>query len=328
MLRIDLDKVTTFGRARQATRRQVDALIESIREVGLLNPITVCQTEAGYALVAGLHRLEACRCLGWPAIPAVVIELDEYRRVIAECDENLCASSLTAAERAEFTRRRKEAYEALHPETVNGSNQHTRVRQVGEGSEAPRFSADTAAKTGQSERAVQRDAERGEKVSEEALALLKGTKLDTGRYLDQIKNLAPEAQVERVEADLSGAPASPEPANEPEAPDEHAKLRRELKRLTPDALIDEVIGLRADLAEAKLKAMNLKAERDDLKAKIAEFQQNDLGRALGNAQRRADAATGRMNEYMATVKRLEYRLKKAEDRVRELEGTPIQMDAA
>jgi hypothetical protein len=60
-----------------------------------------------------------------------------------------------------FTARRKQAYEALHPETVNGQNQHTRVRQVGEPSPEPpadRFTADTAAKTGQSERKVQRDA--------------------------------------------------------------------------------------------------------------------------------------------------------------------------
>jgi hypothetical protein len=49
----------------------------------------------------------------------------------------------------------------LHPETQNGENQHTRVRQLGEGSEpAARFTADTAASTGKSERAIQRDAER------------------------------------------------------------------------------------------------------------------------------------------------------------------------
>lgn len=52
-------------------------------------------------------------------------------------------------------KRRKEAYEALHPETKLGENQHTRVRQVGEPSEpVDRFTADTAAKTGQSERAI------------------------------------------------------------------------------------------------------------------------------------------------------------------------------
>ena len=44
-------------------------------------------------------------------------------------------------------------------------------RQVGDNQNAPRFTADTAARTGQSERAVQRDAERGEKVCEEALTL-------------------------------------------------------------------------------------------------------------------------------------------------------------
>lgn len=57
----------------------------------------------------------------------------------------------------------------LHPETAHGTNQHSSSRQVGDSSETPRFTADTAARTGQSERAVQRDAERGEKVSDDAL---------------------------------------------------------------------------------------------------------------------------------------------------------------
>ena len=95
------------------------------------------------------------------------------QRIIAECDENLCAPSLTAAERAEFTRRRKEAYEALHPETradAPKGNQYA-SRQVGDKQPAPRFTADTAAATGLSERAIQRDAERGEKVCDAALAL-------------------------------------------------------------------------------------------------------------------------------------------------------------
>ncbi len=64
----------------------------------------------------------------------------------------------TATERALFTPRRKQAYEALHPETVNGASGVSRpkVRQVGEAisetiSDLPaadRFTADTAAKTG------------------------------------------------------------------------------------------------------------------------------------------------------------------------------------
>lgn len=72
-------------------------------------------------------------------------------------------TALTPSEKALFTARRKEAYEALHPETRNGENQHSRVRQVGEGTAADRFTADTASKTGESERTIQRNAERGEK---------------------------------------------------------------------------------------------------------------------------------------------------------------------
>lgn len=67
-------------------------------------------------LISGLQRLEAVKTLGWTEIPVTVLDLSGPSAVIAECDENLCGASLTVAERALFTRRRKEAYEALHPE--------------------------------------------------------------------------------------------------------------------------------------------------------------------------------------------------------------------
>jgi hypothetical protein len=69
-----------------------------------------------------------------------------------------------------FTARRKEAYEALHPETKHGAvgNGREKGRQLGD-STSDRFTADTAAKTGESERTVQRNAERGEKIDRKAL---------------------------------------------------------------------------------------------------------------------------------------------------------------
>jgi len=121
----------------------------------------------------------------------------------------------------------------------------------------------------------------------------------------------------------AGRDAAPALEDEPVADDPDAKVRRELARLTTDGLIDEVIGLRADLDDAKVKIDVVSAERDDLKAKLKEATSVDLGRALGNAQRRADTATGRMNEYMAHVKRREHRLRKAEARVKELEEMEV-----
>jgi hypothetical protein len=68
-----------------------------------------------------------------------------------------------------------------------------------------RFTADTASATGKSERAIQRDAERGEKVCEAALNMVRGTALDTGAYLDKLKRVAPDEQVETVQRDQAAA---------------------------------------------------------------------------------------------------------------------------
>lgn len=63
------------------------------------------------------------------------------------------------------------AYLALHPETRNGARmERIELRQLGE-VKADRFTADTATKTNQSERTVQRDAERGEHVAPSVLTV-------------------------------------------------------------------------------------------------------------------------------------------------------------
>lgn len=325
-MNIPIDNITTFDRVRQASRPQVDALVASIREVGLLNPITVAPTDGGFALVAGMHRLEACRVLGMTAVPAITLDLDANQRIIAECDENLCAPTLTATERAEFTRRRKAAYEALHPETRHGGDRKSdQVANLATRSETARFTADTAASTGQSERAVQRDAERGEKVSDDALGMIKGTRLDTGKYLDSIKNLAPEDQVAKVEADL--APSEPDEKQDtaPEAPVDPE--RRKLAKLTTDALIDEVLGLRANLADEKAKTASLKNEREDLSAKLSEATSGEQGKVIGNLQRQLHQLKGRIAEHQTAAKRWERKAVKAEARVKELENLPIDMGA-
>ena len=79
--------------------------------------------------------------------------IKKYPRIVKLCE-------FAPSERALFTQRRKEAYEALHPETKHGGNQgdggkFSPSRQVGD--TADRFTADTAARTGQSERSTNDD---------------------------------------------------------------------------------------------------------------------------------------------------------------------------
>lgn len=207
-MRAPISNVGVHDRIRIAEPETVRALAESMSVVGLLNPITVSETmvirdgraQPGYVLIAGLNRLEAAKSLGWTEIDVHVVPLDGWHAVLAECDENLRGPHLTPSERALFTRKRKEAYEALHPETRHGSPGVS--RQVGdtrERTDCERFTADTATNTGQSERAVQRDAQRGEKIAREVLEEVRGTDLDKGVVLDRLaKAPSPAAELAAI----------------------------------------------------------------------------------------------------------------------------------
>jgi len=220
---ISVDMIEVGDRLRELNQAQVATLADSIAVVGLLSPITIYKRKViragssidGYGLVAGGHRLAAHRQLGLAEISANVVDLNELERQIAECDENLCGPKLNASETAMFTRRRKEAYLALYPETAHGSNQHT-------GGDAkiasPDFATDQSKKTGASKRKVQLDAERGEKITTAAMAILRGTKLDNGAYLDKLKKVAPDEQAARVDKDLREL-NNPKPKDGKKTPD-------------------------------------------------------------------------------------------------------------
>jgi ParB/RepB/Spo0J family partition protein len=105
-----VDEVFVDGDRRALNEAAVASLVESIKSIGLQTPITVRGDDTiadpdtgevigGYALVAGRHRLEACRALGYERIPAVVRECDEIDAELWEIAENLHRAELTVLER-------------------------------------------------------------------------------------------------------------------------------------------------------------------------------------------------------------------------------------
>jgi hypothetical protein len=204
---LELDLLDARADARAVDADKVRAIAASVGDVGLLNPIRVRPApgaEGRYEIVAGAHRVAAYRGLGLVEIEADVVDSGDLFAELAMIDENLCRAELGPADRARQVARRKAIYEELHPETQHGSPGVS--RQVGdtrERSESERFTADTAAATGASERTVQREAERGEKISPDVLELVRGTELDTGKYLDGLKKFAPDQQRMLVERDLA-----------------------------------------------------------------------------------------------------------------------------
>jgi ParB/RepB/Spo0J family partition protein len=51
---------------------ELEALTQSIKRDGLLNPLTVIQLDGRYILVAGRRRLKACKALGYEKVPVFV----------------------------------------------------------------------------------------------------------------------------------------------------------------------------------------------------------------------------------------------------------------
>jgi ParB family transcriptional regulator, chromosome partitioning protein len=107
-----VDGIVVGKRFRQVDQEWANALAQSISTVGLRTPITVrilpeilgadgVALQDVPVLVAGLHRLEAVKLLGWEDIDAFVVAGDDKDARLWEIAENLHRKDLTAQERAE-----------------------------------------------------------------------------------------------------------------------------------------------------------------------------------------------------------------------------------
>lgn len=79
----------------------MDALVESIRERGVITPITLRTKEDGrYEIVSGHRRRKACEIAGMETIKAEVRELTRDEAIILMVDANVQRSSILPSEKA------------------------------------------------------------------------------------------------------------------------------------------------------------------------------------------------------------------------------------
>ncbi len=80
-------------------------LVESIREQGILEPIVVAMTPAGYQIIAGERRWRAAKVLGLAKVPVVVKETTPQGMLEMSIVENVQREDLNPIERALAYRR-------------------------------------------------------------------------------------------------------------------------------------------------------------------------------------------------------------------------------
>lgn len=75
-------------------------LVESIREQGILEPLVVAKTPAGYQIIAGERRWKAAKLLGIKTVPVVVRETTPQGMLEMSIVENVQREDLNPIERA------------------------------------------------------------------------------------------------------------------------------------------------------------------------------------------------------------------------------------
>ena len=206
-MQIKISEIKINPGRRDTQQRNVEELARSIAAVGLMNPVTVTQDNT---LIAGLHRLEAAKLLGWTEIECTVSDADGLQAELAEIDENFVRAGLSHRELGDLLLRRKELYEAIHPETRQGMrNGQTAKNENFSLLETKSFSQDTADKLGVSKRTVEQLVQTAANLTPEAKKIIKeaDTKITKGAAL-KISRLPPDQQEEAATV-LTIAPPAP-----------------------------------------------------------------------------------------------------------------------
>jgi ParB/RepB/Spo0J family partition protein len=83
------------------TRLDVEELAGSIREIGMMNPVTVRPRDGGgYELIAGHRRTAAAASIGWETVPAIVVDCGDRAAAEMCVTENMQREDLSLLEEA------------------------------------------------------------------------------------------------------------------------------------------------------------------------------------------------------------------------------------
>lgn len=287
-------------------------------------PITVYFDGRDYWLADGFHRLEAWRRIGRTDIPADVRQGDRRRAILhsvaansahglRRSNEDKRRAVLTLLEDAEWSqwsdREIARRCAVSHPFVANLRASLTGNVSSDDATEVRAYTTKHGTATTMNTANIGSGPNPDQKSAPPQQAEHAGEKADQAHF--QHRHTEPDQ-----------IPAEPDaPAEDTET----AKARRALAKLTREALEDEVLGLRAEVAERKARGQTMKAEIDALKEKLREATAEDLGAAVGRLQRRLDQANYARDEAMKTAKREEFKRVQAEKRVAELQAMGVEI---
>ena len=69
-------------------------LLNSIRKVGIIEPVAVREKDGKYEIISGQRRVRAAEILGMRTVPAIIYEVNDDEAIILTADSNLTFSEV------------------------------------------------------------------------------------------------------------------------------------------------------------------------------------------------------------------------------------------
>ncbi|WP_232831540.1 ParB/RepB/Spo0J family partition protein [Pseudogemmobacter bohemicus] len=204
-----VSEIIVGDRLRPVSKAGVESLIASVNETGVMkDAIHIRKKKDGkLVLIAGGHRLEAARRLGWDEVEAKIWTdvTDDWARMM-EVDNNLAGAEMNALDTAVFLAERKRLYEKLHPETRAGVAGG--LARQGSANELGSFAAATAEKFNLTVRQIQKIVAAGTALSRDEIRHLRAAKAPvTLKDLTEISRISEDQERSMVVLKLSGGNA-------------------------------------------------------------------------------------------------------------------------
>jgi ParB family chromosome partitioning protein len=265
---VPIDKIPVGINRRPVKNEKIVELMESIKANGLLNPITLDQK---LNLIAGLHRLTACKLLGLDRIECNIITCEDAEHArLAEIDENLIRSELDVLERAELWSERERILERMELRARPGDNQYTR-KDSEIISPSVKTTSELAKEVGYNERTFQQGKQIARSILPEVKEVIKGTPI--AKSTTALLKVARAGSKERETAETAEKAA------------QQAKARREQQETERQAkLAAEARDKQRELQLVALRSVSAQKEAKQAVKKVqSQFKQQDQEKPTGHA---------------------------------------------
>lgn len=97
---VPIDQIKAQFLERTVTEQGIAELANSIRQIGIIEPLIVLKTDTEYILQAGMRRLRAAKLAGLATVPCIVVTVDKEGSIRITLHENLYRENLNPVDEA------------------------------------------------------------------------------------------------------------------------------------------------------------------------------------------------------------------------------------